>query len=57
MICLGSRRPHAVFVICLEVASEKHCCSTIEKLLGSHGSEPLPWDFLFTEKVKMLVRG
>lgn len=57
MISLGSHRAHSVFVICLEVASEKHCCSTVEKLLGSHGSEPLPWDFLFTEKVKMLVRG
>ena len=42
MISLGSHRAHSVFVICLEVASEKHCCFTVEKLLGSHGSEPCP---------------
>ena len=42
MISLGSHRADSVFVICLEVASEKHCCFTVEKLLGSHGSEPCP---------------
>lgn len=44
-----------MFVICLEVDFEKHCCSTVEKLLGSHELERLPWDFLFIGKVKMLV--
>lgn len=57
MIRLGSHRAHSVFAICLEVPSEKHCCSTVEKLLGSHELEPCPWDFLFIGKVKMLVMG
>ena len=57
MISLGSHRAHSVFVICLEIASEKHCCFTVEKLLDCHGSEPCPWDFLFIGKVRKLVTG
>lgn len=54
MICLGSHRAHSAFVICLEVAFES---IAVEMLLGNHGLEPHPWDFLFTGKVRMLLMG